>query len=55
MEGYQKAFGTFREAKDLEDDGFFLEVKLGGVRIIGKNERGALYGAFEYLSRLAQA
>ena len=39
---------------DLIDDGFFLSTKGDDVTIIGSNERGALYGAFEYLSMLAQ-
>ena len=38
----------------LEEDGFWLSVKGRSVRIVGSNERGALYGTFEYLSRLAQ-
>lgn len=38
----------------LEVDGFWLNVKGSSVQIVGQNERGALYGAFEYLSRLAQ-
>lgn len=39
---------------DLENDGFWLDTKDGSVQIVGQNERGALYGAFEYLSMLAQ-
>ncbi|KAI1139160.1 glycoside hydrolase family 67 protein [Hypoxylon sp. FL0543] len=39
----------------LEEDGFWLSVKNDTVEIVGQNERGALYGAFEYLSMLAQA
>lgn len=39
---------------ELEDDGFWLDTKDGSVQIVGQNERGALYGAFEYLSMLAQ-
>ena len=38
----------------LDDDGFWLSVQGDKVHIIGQNERGALYGAFEYLSMLAQ-
>ncbi|XXH01508.1 hypothetical protein Hte_007868 [Hypoxylon texense] len=40
---------------ELEEDGFWLSTKGDTVEIIGQNERGALYGAFEYLSMLAQA
>ncbi|PNS18132.1 hypothetical protein CAC42_3577 [Sphaceloma murrayae] len=39
---------------ELIDDGFYLSVKGAVVNIVGQNERGALYGAFEYLSMLAQ-
>lgn len=40
----------------LEEDGFWLDTDAPGdsVRIVGQNERGAIYGAFEYLSLLAQ-
>jgi alpha-glucuronidase len=38
----------------LEEDGFWLNTKGKTVQILGQNERGALYGAFEYLSMLAQ-
>jgi alpha-glucuronidase len=51
---YQTKYGTVKEVKDLEQDGFFLSVEANKVRIIGQNQRGALYGAFEYLSRIAQ-
>lgn len=42
------------EVPELEADGFWLSVSSTGVQILGQNERGALYGAFEYLSMLAQ-
>jgi len=48
---------TGRKAPDitkLKDDGFWLSTKGENVYILGQNERGALYGTFEYLSRLAQ-
>ncbi|KAF2729755.1 alpha-glucuronidase [Polyplosphaeria fusca] len=53
-EAYKKAYGEFEEADELEPDGFFLSTEGSTVLIIGQNERGALYGAFEYLSRIAQ-
>ncbi|KAI3316838.1 glycoside hydrolase family 67 protein [Xylariaceae sp. AK1471] len=40
--------------EQLEEDGFWLNTKGKTVQILGQNERGALYGAFEYLSMLAQ-
>ncbi|KAF7194307.1 putative alpha-glucuronidase A [Pseudocercospora fuligena] len=39
---------------NLTEDGFSLSVRDDNVHILGQNERGALYGAFEYLSMLAQ-
>ncbi|KAF9891870.1 hypothetical protein FE257_003355 [Aspergillus nanangensis] len=38
----------------LNDDGFWIDIDGAQGRIIGQNARGALYGAYEYLSRLAQ-
>ncbi|KAJ5273823.1 hypothetical protein N7478_008948 [Penicillium angulare] len=40
----------------LKEDGFWLNTQAENdcIHIIGQNERGALYGAFEYLMRLAQ-
>ncbi|KAI1159745.1 glycoside hydrolase superfamily, partial [Nemania serpens] len=49
-----KAAGGKTNAPKLEEDGFWLDTKDKTVQILGQNERGALYGAFEYLSRLAQ-
>ncbi|KAF1955962.1 alpha-glucuronidase [Byssothecium circinans] len=51
---YINVYGDFEEAEDLEEDGFYLSTEDDHVLIVGQNERGALYGAFEYLSRLAQ-
>ncbi|OTA52910.1 glycoside hydrolase family 67 protein [Hypoxylon sp. EC38] len=47
--------GIAVETPELEEDGFWLSIKNDTVEIVGRNERGALYGAFEYLSMLAQA
>lgn len=38
----------------LTEDGFFLSTTGSVVQIVGQNERGALYGSFQYLSMLAQ-
>jgi alpha-glucuronidase len=54
VQAYQSMHGVPDEAKGLEDDGFYLSTEGGNVTIVGSNERGALYGAFEYLSQLAQ-
>ncbi|KXJ88008.1 alpha-glucuronidase-like protein [Microdochium bolleyi] len=39
---------------ELIEDGYFLDITPKRTLILAKNERGALYGAFEYLNRLAQ-
>jgi len=54
VDAYTKAYGDFDEFEDLEEDGFYVSTEDRNVVIVGQNERGALYGAFEYLSRLAQ-
>lgn len=53
-DAYRKAYGNIEESEDLEEDGFYLSTTPDKVIIVGQNERGALYGAFEYLSQLAQ-
>ncbi|KAG9194738.1 hypothetical protein G6011_04773 [Alternaria panax] len=54
-DAYTAIFGSIEGCEDLDADGFFLSTTTPGkVIIIGQNERGALYGAFEYLSQLAQ-
>ncbi|KAK7215630.1 hypothetical protein V2G26_003633 [Clonostachys chloroleuca] len=54
-DAYKEEYGDLPEGVDLIDDGFYLSTKDADVLIIGSNQRGALYGVFEYLSRLAQA
>jgi len=54
VDQYIKAFGKLGKLPNLESDGFWLNTKDDTIQILGQNERGALYGAFEYLSRLAQ-
>ncbi|KAF2795049.1 glycoside hydrolase family 67 protein [Melanomma pulvis-pyrius CBS 109.77] len=54
IDAYKKAYGDFDEADELEEDGFFLSTEGRDVLILGQNQRGALYGTFAYLSRLAQ-
>lgn len=41
-------------ASSLKPDGFWLGVENGVTKILGQNERGALYGALEFLSMVAQ-
>ncbi|KAI1505096.1 glycoside hydrolase superfamily [Biscogniauxia marginata] len=48
------AAGGELDIPELEEDGFWLNTKGETVEILGQNERGTLYGAFEYLSMLAQ-
>jgi alpha-glucuronidase len=54
VEQYRKACGSLSEIPDLEEDGFWLSTEGQKIRILGSTERGALYGAFEYLSMLGQ-
>ena len=54
IDEYAKSTNNTGEVSELEDDGFWLSNKGNVVQILGQNERGALYGAFEYLSMLAQ-
>ena len=54
IEGYAAAYGDLENVDDLGDDGFMLNSAHDKVIIVGRNERGALYGVFEYLSRIAQ-
>lgn len=54
IEGFTTAYGDVADADCLEDDGFLLHSSNDQVLILGRNERGALYGAFEYLSQVAR-
>jgi alpha-glucuronidase len=54
LKAYQSTYGNLQRSEDLEEDGFLLSTNGSNVIIVGSNERGTLYGAFEYLSRLAQ-
>lgn len=56
VDEYTDACGSVPDgAEKLKDDGFWLSAdSSGNVQVIGQNARGALYGAFEYLSKLAQ-
>ena len=54
QESYETLCGAHARKYDLEEDGFWLNSDHNSVQIIGQNERGALYGAFEYLSLLGQ-
>lgn len=39
---------------ELVADGYHVHISRGNVHIVGSNQRGALYGAFNYLNALAQ-
>ncbi|KEQ90558.1 glycoside hydrolase family 67 protein [Aureobasidium subglaciale EXF-2481] len=47
-------YGPLDHNVHLMEDGFWLSTEGDTVQILGPNERGALYGASEYLSMLAQ-
>ncbi|KAJ9656517.1 hypothetical protein H2198_004866 [Neophaeococcomyces mojaviensis] len=51
---YASSGGLINGIPELEADGFWLNISGSEVQILGQNERGTLYGAFEYLSLLAQ-
>ena len=51
---YEKAYGNLTSTPDLVADGYWLDTEGSTVQILGSSERGALYGAFQYLSMLAQ-
>ena len=51
---YTKAYGHLASTPDLIEDGYWLSNEGSTIQILGQNERGALYGAFQYLSMLAQ-
>jgi alpha-glucuronidase len=54
VDDYSHVYGNGNDVPDLEEDGFWLNTEGETIKILGQNERGALYGAFEYLSMLAQ-
>ncbi|CAK3774636.1 alpha glucuronidase [Lecanosticta acicola] len=54
VDQYSSIYNSTAEDSHPLEDGFSLRVQGDTVRILGQNERGALYGAFEYLSMLAQ-
>ncbi|KAI7128058.1 putative alpha-glucuronidase [Hortaea werneckii] len=54
LDAYAETYGDLENTPTLFEDGFWLSTKGPKVQILGQNERGALYGAFEYLSMLAQ-
>lgn len=52
---FLQAGGDTTRIPSLKEDGFWLDSNgNGNVHILGQNERGALYGAFEFLLLLAQ-
>lgn len=54
VSAYSESGGDIDDLPELIADGFYLDISGGNVLILGQNERGALYGAFQYLARLAQ-
>lgn len=55
VQQFKSASITLTGSPTLKDDSFWLSVNGSSVQIVGQNERGALYGAFEYLSMISQA
>lgn len=54
VDAYSKLGGNIKDLPELIEDGFYLDTTGEQVLILGQNERGAIYGAFEYLSLLGQ-
>ena len=56
VQAFALAGGNTEEVPDLKEDGFWLNTNAENdcVHILGQSERGALYGTFDYLTRLAQ-
>ncbi|SPO07453.1 probable Alpha-glucuronidase A [Cephalotrichum gorgonifer] len=54
VEAFSASGGDIEDLPELITDGYFLDISGGNVLILGQNERGALYGTFQYLERLAQ-
>jgi alpha-glucuronidase len=54
VDSFVSAGGEVQDIPKLKEDGFWLCIKDNTVQILGQNERGALYGTFEYLSMMAQ-
>jgi alpha-glucuronidase len=54
IDEYNHVYGNLANPPGLDKDGFWLSNEGKTIQILGQNERGALYGAFEYLSMLAQ-
>ncbi|EKV12887.1 Alpha-glucuronidase [Penicillium digitatum] len=51
---HREICGAMNDVPELKEDGFWLNTKGENIYILGQNERGALYGTFEYLSMLSQ-
>ncbi|KAL4949136.1 glycoside hydrolase superfamily [Aspergillus filifer] len=54
LSAYTEEGGYLSDIPELINDGYYIGIADGDVLILGQNERGALYGAFRYLERLAQ-
>jgi len=53
VQAFSTAGGDIQHVPTLKDDGFWLSTEGDSVQILGQNERGVLYGAFEFLRRTA--
>lgn len=54
IHAYEEIYGELEEANSVEEDGYYLSTKGSAVLVVGQNQRGALYGTFDYLSRLTR-
>lgn len=53
VEAFSAAGGNIKPVPNLKEDGFWLSIEGDTVHILGQNERGTLYGSFEFLRRIA--
>ncbi|KAL4881922.1 alpha-glucuronidase A [Aspergillus karnatakaensis] len=53
VDAYTENDGNVKGIPELSADGYYIKITKGNVLILGQNERGALYGTFQYLERLA--
>jgi alpha-glucuronidase len=51
IDDYTKVYGDEIDVPNMDEDGFWLSTVGNTVKILEQNERGALYGAFEYLAQ----
>ncbi|KAL4938327.1 hypothetical protein BDV06DRAFT_231929 [Aspergillus oleicola] len=54
LSAFTEKGGDVQNLPELIEDGYYIGISDGNVLILGQNERGTLYGTFQYLERLTQ-